>query len=729
MKNNILKNKIINLLYVTAVMLFFGLTVQAQTLPYEIANNSIYPDHEVFVAIVGITDGHVWVDATTGQVNNMNTSNNTVSGPVINGNKGPGENGKYANCFRRLSDIPNKTINIPKIAGCRILISFKSQLYLYFFGHSGSPSGYSAPNLANPTDPNQGIKFELIELTYNDGGLWCNTSRVDSYQYPMGLEIWGDGFYKKVGELKSHENIISQWQETAPNEFKNLLNTEEGNIHFPTKVETFPKDFMDDYINDIWSKYSTQELVFTSDAGIWRGSVQDENQFVFKRDSDGQIARIPGKPTTIQAMEGSGVMASGERWDKVVQSQMVAAITRHALDVNVPSGVLQNFGDTSKYYQIWPYNWYSKFFHQTDISFESQTYTFAYDDVYNQSATIHTPKPLNIKITLGGLEASSDPNPTLDHVTLYWDCSFAGKSAALSEGRYTMAQLAVLGVPNDHVSSLRIQPGYQATLYWDDNFSGADLVKTSDVDCLTNDGNWNDKMTSIIISKTSQSGSEQKIEAEHYTSMHGITTEDCAEGGQNVGYIDTADWMAYANINFSSSGNYRIEYRVASALEGGALSADLNAGTTVLGQINIPNTGGWQNWTTLAHTVYINAGTHALGLYATNGGWNINWIKITKLSSLKSANILLDNNNEVNKKTIETNKTKFYPNPFKNVLHFNFEEKSAQITVLNTQGQIVLAPLTVESGKPVDFSKLSNGLYLINIEKNGVIENIRVVKE
>lgn len=397
------KNKITYGFFI-GLLVFLGSIAQAQTLPYEITNNSEYPDNEVFIAIVGITDGHVWVDPVTSKVHRMGRSNNTVQGPVINGNQGPGLDGKYANCFRRLSDIPNQTIQIPKIAGCRIMISFKSQLYLYFFGHSGSPKGYSAPNLANPTDPNQGIKFELIELTFNDGGLWCNTSRVDSYQYPMGLEVWGDNFYKKVGELKKHSDIMAQWQATAPNEFKSLLNTSEGAIHFPTKVASFPKNFMDGYINDIWSKYSSQELAFTSDAGIWRGRVQGGNRFVFRRDSDGQVATISGKPTTLAAMEGSGVMASGTRWDLVVQAQMVAAITRHAVDLNVPSGVLQNFGDTSKYYKTWPYNWYSKFFHETDISFESQTYTFAYDDVYNQSATIHTPKPRNIKITIGGVD-------------------------------------------------------------------------------------------------------------------------------------------------------------------------------------------------------------------------------------------------------------------------------------------------------------------------------------
>jgi hypothetical protein len=58
---------------------------------------------------------------------------------------------------------------------------------------------------------------------------------------------------------------------------------------------------------------------------------------------------------------------------------------------------------------------------------------------------------------------------------------------------------------------------------------------------------------------------------------------------------------------------------------------DVNGGATVLGNLGIPSTGGWQNWTTISHTVNINAGTYNFGIYAQSGGWNINWWRITKI--------------------------------------------------------------------------------------------------
>jgi beta-glucanase (GH16 family) len=123
------------------------------------------------------------------------------------------------------------------------------------------------------------------------------------------------------------------------------------------------------------------------------------------------------------------------------------------------------------------------------------------------------------------------------------------------------------------------------------------------------------------------------IEAESYSSMSGVITEACTDtgGGLSIGSIDTGDWMAYSNITIPTTGTYKIEYRVASLRGGGRLSLDLNAGSTVLGYLDIPNTGGWQNWTTVSHNVTINAGTYNFGIYAQASGWNLNWFRITKL--------------------------------------------------------------------------------------------------
>jgi glucosylceramidase len=117
-----------------------------------------------------------------------------------------------------------------------------------------------------------------------------------------------------------------------------------------------------------------------------------------------------------------------------------------------------------------------------------------------------------------------------------------------------------------------------------------------------------------------------KIEAENYSAMSGIQTESCSEGTLDVGWIDTGDWMDY-NVNVSTTGSYTVQYRIASPNTTGQIQ--LKSGSTVLATTNVPNTGGWQNWQTVTATVSLSAGAQTLRLYASGGGWNINWFEFT----------------------------------------------------------------------------------------------------
>lgn len=207
-------------------------------------------------------------------------------------------------------------------------------------------------------------------------------------------------------------------------------------------------------------------------------------------------------------------------------------------------------------------------------------------------------------------------------------CDYGGYSVSLPVGRYTLSQLQARGIINDDISSLRVQPGHSITLYQNDNFSGNSITKTSDDNCLVNDG-FNDTVTSIVVSASG--GVNILIQAENYFAHNGVQTETTTDtgGGQNVGWIDTNDWMAYSNITIPTTGTYTIEYRVASP-SGSRLSADLNGGGILLGEVVVPATGGWQNWTTVTQTVSMNAGTYNFGVFAKSGGWNINWIRIKR---------------------------------------------------------------------------------------------------
>jgi len=670
-----------------------------------------------------INDNYVWIDPKTGAVNLMSVANNTVPGPVINGNQGPGGNGRYANCFARLSEIPNKTISIPAIKGCRMLISFNSQLFLYFFGASGAPSGYAAPDLANPTDPNQGIRFETIEIANAPNGLWTNTTRVDHYQYPMGLEVWGNGgFYQKVGEFIPHNQILSLWQSTAPAEFAACYDAANGIIKFPSKTSAFKPggpqaNYFNAYVDAIWSKYRNGNLVFNAgDAGTFNGRVSGD-AFIFTRSSDGQVGTISRKPTNTEVMEGSGVMATGSDLDKVVQAQICAAINRHAIDLNLPTGATQDLATAAKYYQTAPYNWYCKFWHRSDISLQSLTYSFCYDDVFNYSSTINSSSPIRATVTIGGFAGTTPSGP----VTAYKDCNYGGYAVSLGQGTYTLSQLNALGIQNDDISSLRISAGYKVTLYKHDNFGGAALTLTADDNCLVDNG-WNDSTSSLKVEPNSASFSTV-IQAEDYSFMSGIDVEPTTDagGGQNVGWIDAGDWMSYP-VTIPANGTYRIDYRVASPNANTSLRLEKDAGATQLGSVTIPNTGGWQNWTTVSHTVNLPAGSYDIGIATTTGGFNLNYLTITSVSGARLAPQIA----AVPKADAPT--VTLSPNPVREQLQLRGNEKVYLISIYDINGRAIMT--VKKPGNIIPVSSLTPGVYIVVLkQQDGSRQSIKIIKQ
>ncbi|MDM5178064.1 carbohydrate-binding protein [Massilia sp. DJPM01] len=120
-----------------------------------------------------------------------------------------------------------------------------------------------------------------------------------------------------------------------------------------------------------------------------------------------------------------------------------------------------------------------------------------------------------------------------------------------------------------------------------------------------------------------------KLEAESYASMQGVATEATSDagGGANVGWIETNDWMNYS-VNPATSGWYTVQYRVASAGSSGRLVLSQNA-KDISDTVGVPNTGGWQTWSTISSRVFLNAGPQNLAVFAKGGGFNLNWINFT----------------------------------------------------------------------------------------------------
>ncbi|UII19967.1 carbohydrate-binding protein [Fulvivirga ligni] len=209
------------------------------------------------------------------------------------------------------------------------------------------------------------------------------------------------------------------------------------------------------------------------------------------------------------------------------------------------------------------------------------------------------------------------------------------------------------------------------------------------------------------------------LEAENYALMSGVQTESCSEGGSNVGYIDANDWMVW-DVNVPSNGTYLVEYRVASQNGGGNLQLEKAGGNPVYGTRSIPATGGWQNWSTVSHTVNLSAGQQQMAIKALAGGWNLNWIKLTRQSGAAARKATSE---------LEVSKQVLYPNPTTNYIKLSIPKtmKGAEYKIVDKAGRKVLSG--EYSGDSIDVSTLPSNLYILQIEKDKTQITEKFIKE
>jgi glucose/arabinose dehydrogenase/PKD repeat protein len=89
-------------------------------------------------------------------------------------------------------------------------------------------------------------------------------------------------------------------------------------------------------------------------------------------------------------------------------------------------------------------------------------------------------------------------------------------------------------------------------------------------------------------------------QAEHFSAHNGIQTAQhgAAEGGTTVGFTDNGDWISFTP--YALSGAASVSARVSSGGAGGTLEVRAGSPTgTLLGSTAVPNTGGWDTFTTV----------------------------------------------------------------------------------------------------------------------------------
>jgi len=79
----------------------------------------------------------------------------------------------------------------------------------------------------------------------------------------------------------------------------------------------------------------------------------------------------------------------------------------------------------------------------------------------------------------------------------------------------------------------------------------------------------------------------------------------------------------------AQAGEATFTYRVASDSSGGVIRLEKAGGDVSYGSVVVPNTGGWQVWQNVSHTVSLPAGPQKVAITAEIGGWNLNHFSVS----------------------------------------------------------------------------------------------------
>ncbi|MDQ1256636.1 MAG: alpha-L-arabinofuranosidase, partial [Candidatus Hydrogenedentes bacterium] len=109
-----------------------------------------------------------------------------------------------------------------------------------------------------------------------------------------------------------------------------------------------------------------------------------------------------------------------------------------------------------------------------------------------------------------------------------------------------------------------------------------------------------------------------RIPATGFAAKNGTQNAACEEGGECIGFIADSHWVRYDGIDLGEK-TEMLEIRAASATNGGTIEVRLDAPDgELLGSCSVPNTGGWQSWSSFKTKIEPVSGVKTLCLVFTN---------------------------------------------------------------------------------------------------------------
>ena len=121
-----------------------------------------------------------------------------------------------------------------------------------------------------------------------------------------------------------------------------------------------------------------------------------------------------------------------------------------------------------------------------------------------------------------------------------------------------------------------------------------------------------------------------RIEAESCDLLKGsVRAEPCAEGGENLGYVEEGDYVCFAGVDFAD-GKDKITVRLAGSGQSCNIRIDSPDGK-ILCKVGGEDTGGWTEYKSFEYDIPETSGVHNLYFTYDTGdsSLNINWFELS----------------------------------------------------------------------------------------------------
>ncbi len=205
----------------------------------------------------------------------------------------------------------------------------------------------------------------------------------------------------------------------------------------------------------------------------------------------------------------------------------------------------------------------------------------------------------------------------------------------------------------------------------------------------------------------------KKIEAEECFAHQGLNISACYDNGSGkcLASINNGSWADYY-VEVSQSGKYILNYRISSPADTGQIQLITNG--IVISTSHVPMTGSYSVWQTDSTTIELSAGSQIIRMYASHGGFYLNWIQF----SLSTTGVKEQAAAPQSFQLFQN-----YPNPFNpsTTIQYALPTRSkVRLRIYNVLGQVVTDLINTEQSEgwnqAVWNANVSSGLYFYRIE-------------